>query len=118
MCEHHSDDHEACLPWPETLETAQEDWPIQHLTSDLDGENTKLAAQLSEAQATIDILQASKLALSNQVALLEAELSKALEALKVEQSRSAECKGNSQTPIFRLCDSVTHATLCNFCDSV
>jgi len=35
-------------------------------------------------------LQASKLALSNQVSLLEAELFKALEALKVEQSQSAE----------------------------
>ena len=69
---------------------ARLDLPIQHLTSDLGGKNTKLAAQLSEAQATIDILQASKLALSNQVALLEAELSKALEALKVEQSQSAE----------------------------
>jgi hypothetical protein len=35
-------------------------------------------------------LQASKQALSNQVSLLESELFKALEALKVEQSRSAE----------------------------
>ena len=28
------------------------------------------------------------------------------------------CKGNSQIPIFRLCDSATHVTLCDFCDSV
>ena len=28
------------------------------------------------------------------------------------------CKGNSQIPIFLLCDSATHVTLCNFCDSV
>jgi len=38
----------------------------------------------------VPLTQASKLALSNQVALLEAELSKALEALKIEQSQSAE----------------------------
>ena len=69
---------------------AQMDLPTQHLTSNLGGGNTELAAQLSEAQATIDTLQASKLALSNQVSLLEAELFKALEALKVEQSQSAE----------------------------
>jgi len=36
------------------------------------------------------MLQASKLALSNQVFLLEAKLSKVLEALKVEQSHSAK----------------------------
>ena len=69
---------------------AQLDLPTQHLTSDLNGGNTELAAQLLEAKATINTLQALKLALSNQVSLLEAELSKALEALKVEQSRSAE----------------------------
>jgi hypothetical protein len=64
--------------------------PTQHLTSDLDDKYMELAAQLAEAHATIDILQTSKLALSNQVSLLEAELSKALEALKVEKSQLAE----------------------------
>jgi hypothetical protein len=64
--------------------------PTQHLTSDLDDKYMELAAQLAEAHATIDTLQTSKLALSNQVSLLEAELSKALEALKVEKSQSAE----------------------------
>ena len=68
----------------------QRDLSTQHLTPDVDDRTVKLAAQLSEAQATIDTLQASKLALSNQVSLLEAKLFKALEALKVEQSRSAE----------------------------
>jgi len=28
------------------------------------------------------------------------------------------CKGNFQIPIFWLCDSATHATLCDFCNSV
>jgi hypothetical protein len=69
---------------------AQMNVPTQHLTSDLDDKYMELAAQLAEAHATIDTLQTSKLALSNQVSLLEAELSKALEALKVEKSQSAE----------------------------
>jgi len=66
------------------------DLPIQQLTPDPDNSNTFLAAQLSEAQATINTLQTSKLVLSNQVSILETELFKALEALKVEQSQSAE----------------------------
>lgn len=69
---------------------AQRDQPTQHPTPDLDDRTIELAAQLSEAQATIDTLQASKLALSNQVSLLEAEFLKAVEALKVEQSCSAK----------------------------
>jgi hypothetical protein len=68
----------------------QRDLSTQHLTPDVDDRTVKLAAQLSEAQATIDTLQASKLALSNQVSLLETKLFKASEALKVEQSQSAE----------------------------
>jgi hypothetical protein len=70
--------------------TIQRDLSTQHLTPDVDDRTVKLAAQLSEAQATIDTLQASKLALSNQGSLLETKLFKASEALKVEQSRSAE----------------------------
>ena len=62
---------------------ARRDLSTQHLTPDVDDETVKLAAQLSEAQATIDTLQASKLA-------LEAKLFEASEALKVEQSQSAE----------------------------
>jgi len=45
---------------------------------------------LKVKQSQSATLQASKLALSNQVSLLEAKLFKALEALKVEQSQSAE----------------------------
>jgi hypothetical protein len=43
----------------------QRDLSTQHLTPDVDNRTVKLAAQLSEAQANIDTLQASKLALSN-----------------------------------------------------
>ena len=53
---------------------AQMDLPIQKHTTDPDDSNTFLAAQLSEGQATFNTLQTSKLALSNQVPILEAEL--------------------------------------------
>jgi len=33
-------------------------------------------------------------------------------------SYQGHCKGNSQIPILQLCNSATHATLCNSCNSV
>jgi len=39
-------------------------------------------------------------------------------ATSIERDSHADCKGNSQIPIFQHSDSATHVTLCDSCDSV